>query len=314
MSTTLLAGDLGGTKTLLALARADADGIHILHEQRFASGDYGSFEDLLNAFLEPLDIPASAACFGLAGPTDGHTAQLTYLPWHLDGAALARRFRLGKLSLINDFVAAAHGIDQLQPGQLRLVQPGQPREHAPRLVIGAGTGLGVAGLLWQDGRYQPVPGEGGHGGFAPQNAQQMELWRHLFARSGRVTAEDVLCGEGIRQLYVFLGGESKSPASIGEAAINGRDPRATQALDLWLALYGAFAGDQALNWLPHGGIYIAGGLASKLMPHLRLKPFIEAFRAKREHRSLVETFPIHLVLEERLGLLGALANARQSQC
>ena len=313
MTSTFLAGDLGGTKTLLALAQADAKGFRILHEQRFASADYDNFPDLLGTFLKAFDIPVSAACFGLAGPTDGHSAQLTYLPWHLDGAALVRQFDLGQVSLINDFVAAAHGIDQLQPGQLRLVQAGQPREQAPRLVIGAGTGLGIAGLIWQEGRYQPVPGEGGHSGFAPQNPQQMELWRYLFAGSGRVTAEDVLCGEGIRQLYLFLGGEAKSPASIGEAAISGRDPRATQTLDLWLALYGAFAGDQALNWLPHGGIYIAGGLASKLMPNLRLKPFIEAFRAKREHRSLVESFPVHLVLEERLGLLGALAKATQSQ-
>lgn len=302
-----LAGDLGGTKTLLALAEPSADGFRIVQEQRFASANYASFAELLAEFLQPLDVRIDAACFGLAGPTDGHTAQLTYLPWQLDSAALAQEFDLGHVWLMNDFAAAAHGIDLLQPEQLQTVQTGKLQPQAPRLVIGAGTGLGVAGLIWQEGHYVPISGEGGHTGFAPQSAQQMDLWRFLFARRGRVTAEDVLCGAGLSQIYAFLGGELKTPGSIGEAGINGRDPRATQTLDLWLSLYGAFAGDQALAWLPYGGVYIAGGLAAKLMPNLRLKPFVDAFRAKREHRGLSENMPVFLVKDQRLGLLGALA-------
>jgi len=311
MSRCILAGDLGGTKTLLALAESGADGLHILREQRFASRDFACFDTLLTAFLNdgpPCRI--DAACFGIAGPTDGRTAKLTYLPWHLDATALEHDFAIARVQLLNDFAAAARGIEGLQTEQLQTLQPGQPVPQAPRLVLGAGTGLGVAGLIWQDGRYVPVPGEGGHIGFAPQNARQMDLWRFLHARSGRVTAENVLCGEGLCRLYAFLGGTDKSPEEIGEAGIMGRDPRATQTLDLWLELYGAFAGDLALHWLARGGVYLAGGVAAKLMPNLRLKPFLDAFRAKREHQALATAMPVHLVLDERLGLLGALAAAQ----
>lgn len=309
MNKTLLAGDLGGTKTLLALAQQGPDGLTITREARLASAEFASFDELLRAFLGDAGAPIDSACFGLAGPTDSEHAQLTYLPWQLDATDLACRFGIGQVRLLNDFAAAAHGISLLAPEQLQTIQSGQARPQAPRLVIGAGTGLGVAGLVWQNGAYQPIPGEGGHLGFAPQNAQQMDLWRFLHARSGRVTAEDVLCGQGLSRLYAFLGGANKTPEEIGETGINGRDPRATQTLDLWLALYGAFAGDLALHWLPYGGVYIAGGLAAKLMPNLRLKPFLDAFRAKREHKALAEAMPVHLVRDERLGLLGALATA-----
>lgn len=308
MSKLVLAGDLGGTKTLLALAETAEGAPAIVREQRFDSRAYPDFETLLAEFLGPSPGRIESACFGIAGPTDGATAQLTYLPWHLDASALAARFDMGRVDLLNDFVAAARGIDQLQDDQLTTLQAGQPQARAPRVVVGAGTGVGVAGLFWQEGRYTAIPGEGGHVGFSPQTSEQADLWRYLFNHDGRVTVEDVLGGAGLARIYAFLGGTARTPAEIGTAAVNGSDPRATRTLDLWLSIYGAFAGDLALQWLAHGGVYIAGGIAAKLMPQMRVAPFLTAFRAKREYRALAETFPIRLVTEERLGLLGALGS------
>ena len=302
----LLGGDLGGTKTLLALAELVDGRPRIVREQRFDSRAYGDFADLLGDFLA--GQPVTAAAFGLAGPTDGQRAQLTYLPWSLDARALESRFTIRRAILANDFAAAAHGLDLLAEERLFPLQACQPLAGAPRLVIGAGTGLGVAGLLTANGRTTVVPGEGGHMGFAPQTAEQAALWQHLFTQSGRVTAEDVVSGPGLSRIHAFLHGRAETPEAIGRAALAG-DGAARHTVDLWLAAYGSFAGDLALHWLARGGVFIAGGIAAKLLPAISPRPFVDAFNAKREHRHLVEAMPIHLVNEERLGLLGALALA-----
>lgn len=304
----ILAGDLGGTKTLVALAELTAAGPRILREARYDSRSYSDFPDLLTDFLEPRQTIA-AACFGLAGPTDGLQAQLTYLPWQLDADDLGRRFDLVHVRLANDFAAAAHGLELLAPTQLQPLQSGRPVSQGPRLILGAGTGLGVAGLVHADGRYRVIPGEGGHMGFAPQTAQQHALWQHLHARTGRVTTEDVVSGPGIARIHGFLGGDNADPATIGNRALMGDDPVATATIELWLAAYGAFAGDLALHWLARGGVFIAGGIAAKLLPKWSPAAFLNAFNAKREHAGLAAEMPIHLVTEERLGLLGALALA-----
>lgn len=310
MSGFILAGDLGGTKTLLALADTAGGRPQIVREQRFDSQSYPAFDQMLSEFLAGAGNPAvESACFGLAGPTDGISAQLTYLPWHIEAPRLSSAFAIPQVVLANDFYAAANGLALLEDEHLQTLQGGTPKPQWPRLLIGAGTGLGVAGLVWRDGRYTAVPGEGGHVGFAPQSPQQGNLWQWMAARSGRVTIEDVLCGAGIARIHAFLGGEERTPAEVSEAAIAGRDPRATQAIELWLSIYGAFAGDMALAWLSYGGVYIAGGVSAKVMPNVRSAPFLAAFRDKREHRRITEAMPVHLVLEERLGLLGALALA-----
>lgn len=302
-----LGGDLGGTKTLLALAETAGDGLRIVAERRYASRDYADFDTLLADFLDGRrDV--QAACFGLAGPTDGASARLTYLPWTLEAADLARRFGLGRVRLVNDFAAAAHGLAGLADAQAPLLQPGRLAADAPRLVVGAGTGLGVAGLLPEAGGWRVVPGEGGHMGFAPQDETQAALWHHLYAQSGRVTAEDVVSGPGLARIFAFLHGRPRNPEEIGAAALAG-GADALAAWRLWSAVCGAFAGDLALHWLAHGGVWLAGGIAAKLMPALGAGEFLAAFNAKREHRALAEAMPVRLVVEERLGLLGALALA-----
>ena len=313
-----LGGDLGGTKTLLALAEKDAaGGMRIVRQQRFASADYPNFETLLDEFLA--DRPSiAAACFGVAGPTDGKNAKLTYLPWSLAANELERRFAIPRVTLANDFAAAAHGLTLVEAERILTLHAGQPIEHAPRVILGAGTGLGVAGLVWQGDGYRVIAGEGGHIGFAPQTAEQGELWRWLLEGNGRVTTEDIVSGPGLARIYAFICGRPRpegsppggeQPETIGNAALASSDPLAVKALNLWLACYGAFAGDLALHWLARGGVYLAGGIAAKLLPGTDANPFIEAFLAKREHRHLALDMPIRLVTDESLGLRGTLALA-----
>ena len=304
----ILGGDLGGTKTLLALAELIDGRIEIIREQRFASTDYPSFDALLGEFLADRP-PITSACFGLAGPTDGLTAKLTYLPWHLAAKNISRHFSIGKVTLTNDFAAAANGLAVVDPAHIRTLYPGQPVTDAPRVILGAGTGLGVAGLVWENGRYRVIPGEGGHLGFAPQTPQQGELWRWLLEQKGRVTTEDVVSGPGLSRIYAFLGGQPQPPEKISQAALAGIDPLAEQALQLWLSCYGAFAGDLALHWLSHGGVYLAGGIAAKLLPQIDGTPLVAAFLNKREHSPLVKKMPIYWLTAEDLGLRGALVLA-----
>lgn len=312
-----LGGDLGGTKTLLALAEKESAGtLRIVRQQRFASADYPAFEQMLEEFLA--DRPSiAAACFGVAGPTDGQNAKLTYLPWTLAASELERRFAIPRVTLANDFAAAAHGLPLVEAERIVTLHAGQPVAHAPRVILGAGTGLGVAGLVWQGNGYRVIAGEGGHIGFAPQTGEQGDLWRWLLDQNGRVTTEDIVSGPGLARIHAFIAGRpypkgtsfGAQPEAIGNAALAGSDPLASNALRLWLECYGAFAGDLALHWLARGGVYLAGGIAAKLLPGTDTSPFIEAFFAKREHRHLALDMPIRLVTDEGLGLRGTLALA-----
>ena len=301
----ILGGDLGGTKTLLALA--DGNG-HIVRRQRYASAEYADFADLLDDFLGS-QRGINAACFGIAGPTDGQQAKLTYLPWHLSATDIGQRFAISRVTLANDFAAAAHGLMRVAPESIRTLQHGTPLAAAPRLILGAGTGLGVAGLLPEGGGYRVIPGEGGHLGFAPQTPQQGELWRWLQTQHGRVTTEDIVSGPGLARVHAFLGGPPTTPEAIGAAACSGGDARAVAALQLWLACLGAFAGDLALHWLARGGVYLAGGIAARLLSQVDCAPLLAAFADKREHAALMPAMPVHLVTDEELGLHGALALA-----
>jgi glucokinase len=304
----LLGGDLGGTKTLLALAEPVDGTLRIVREQRFASADYADFDSLLAEFL--IDAPPIAsACFGVAGPTDGQTSRLTYLPWQLSTQALSQRFGIGRVMLANDFAAAANGLSLVDPSQILSLHAGQPISQAPRVILGAGTGLGVAGLVWENNHYRIIPGEGGHFGFSPQTPQQGELWRWLLERNGRVTTEDIVSGPGLSRIYAFLGGTVQPPERIGQAAQAATDPLAEQALKIWLACYGAIAGDLALHWLARGGVYLAGGIAAKLLPNIDTSPFTAAFLNKREHADLIREMPVYLLTAEDLGLKGAMALA-----
>ena len=319
----ILAGDIGGTKALLLLASWRQGRLAPLLERRYAVASFGNFSALLAQFLEEgrqqrgRDLRLSRACFGAAGPAAGDRVQMTNLPWGIDGAAIAAEFGIARVRVVNDFEAAAMGVDALDPGDSETLQQGEPLAQAPRVVIGAGTGLGVAYALPQGKHYRVIAGEGGHAGFAPADAEQMRLWQALHAQFGRVSVEHVVSGPGLARIYEFLcAGLPQAPelrervraegaAAISRHALEQGDPLASHALDLFIACYGALAGDHALAGTARGGVYIAGGMARKMFSRLAAGGFMTAFNAKGVQAHLNLRIPVSVVMTERLGLLGA---------
>lgn len=319
----ILAGDIGGTKALLLLATVRQGRLTALLERRYAVAAFADFSALLARFLDECrahrgrDARLASACFGAAGPVSDNCIQMTNLPWRLDAGAIAAEFGIARLRLVNDFEAAARGVETLAPGDSAILQTGEPLPQAARVVIGAGTGLGVAYALPQGKHYRILPGEGGHAGFAPADDAQMRLWQALHAQLGRVSVEHVVSGAGLVRIYEFLcAGLAQAPAleesvrSEGAAAISRHalelgDPLACRALDLFISCYGALAGDHALSVTARGGVYIAGGIARKILSRLAAGGFIAAFNAKGAHAGMNLKIPVQVVTTERLGLLGA---------
>lgn len=320
----ILAGDIGGTKTRLALS--DDVAAPPRFERRYASGAYPALEPILDAFLADAratlggTLQVQASCFGIAGPVQGRRVRVTNLPWTIDADLLAQAFGIGPVRLLNDFAAAAYGIETLAVGELATLQAGEPLAGAPRVVLGAGTGLGVAYVVHGIAGYRALSGEGGHTGFAPRNADEIGLWHYLHERVGRVTLEHVLSGAGLMGIYDFLLergthpespalraelAEGDVPAAVTRAALAHHDPLAGAALDLFIACYGAAAGDHALNVMARGGIYVAGGIAPKILPRLGAGGFIEAFNDKANFTDAAQHIPVHVVTNERLPLMGA---------
>ena len=316
----ILTGDIGGTKTLLAL---HDEGGAIAVSRRYPSRDASAFEDLIARFLGETAARPRLACFGIAGPVLGGHVNVTHLPWEIDAAGLAARFGLQRVLLLNDFAASAYGIEALTADDLVTLQPGEPDGDRPRLVIGAGTGLGMAYV--QGDRV--ISGEGGHAGFAPTDAAQGALWQWLHRRLGRVEVEHVVSGGGLALIYEFLleqaGGKAApgardllaaedAAAAIGRHALEQGDPPSLAALDLFIACYGALAGDHALTVLARGGVYVTGGIAPKLLPRLAAGGFLAAFNDKGSFAPLARACPVHVVTNADLPLLGAARHAAKS--
>jgi glucokinase len=335
-----LAVDLGGTKALLGLFATDAGAaapLRAIHVRRLACADFPGFEALLSAYLDTARTERAigrieSVCIGLAGPVDGDRARLTNLPWEIDAKRIASMLAGARVRLVNDFAAAAAGIEALDATALRTMQETAPRSGAPRLVLGAGTGLGTALLIPCGNTWRVFPGEGGHAGFAPRDERELELWRHLSKDKGRVSWENVVSGPGIEAIYAYLsdpgpGVDASTPArdpvsaarisEVGLGQESAREPgrqsqspavdpgSASAALDMFASAFGAFAGDAALLTLPHGGIYIAGGIAAKVFDARRTQLFLQSFGAKGVQSALMSGFPVRLVVEPRVGLLGA---------
>jgi len=334
--TRVICGDLGGTSARLWLAEVRARTVSVQLQRVYQVADCIGPDQVLERFAQacrehgqPLGRAAGVrrACMGVAGPVEAARARLTNSGWVLDAQHISERWEIDQVLLVNDFEAAANGIAALEASQLHCLQPGAPRPHAPRVVIGAGTGLGVAYVIGPPDAPQVIPGEAGHAGFAPADALQAELWQYLHRRHGRVHAELVLSGAGLVRLWEFLvatGHASPQPqsqaeirsggaAAVARLALEAQDPGCRAAVDLFARIFGAVAGDHALAVLARGGVYLAGGMAPKLQPALVAGGFIAAFRDKAPFAALAEQFPVHLVRDERLGLLGAaLLAARTS--
>lgn len=323
--TYFLSGDIGGTKTLLQISAADNAP---LLQKSYPSAEYAGLAEMLDEFLHEAGASGiAAACFALAGPVSGRQVKLTNLPWGVDADELAARFAIPRVSLINDFEAVGHGIAVLQSSDLLTLQAGEPQTGGVRLVIGAGTGLGVAWLTRENGNYAVHPSEGGHIDFAPTDALQYELFQYLQKRHGHVSCERIVSGPGLVAILEFLRDSGKGVpsakllAALAEAdaaaaitlfARQENEPIARAALDLFLHAYGAFAGNLALATLPRGGVYVAGGIAAKIAAPMQQGGFLRAFRHKGRFARLLETLPLHIVTNPQVGLLGAALVARRA--
>jgi glucokinase len=303
----LIAGDVGGTKTLLRCVEDDGA---VSAEQRFESGKYQSFDDLLRAFVERVPGDIDAACFAVAGPVVAARAELTNLGWVMEEAALAHSFSIPRLSLINDFYAIALGVPLLAESDLVPLHRGQRDRTAPIGILGAGTGLGEAIVTWHEGVHQVIATEGGHADFAPQNEEQARLFTHLHAQLGHVSWERLVSGMGLVNIFTFLGGDELTPAAIAQLANDG-DERANHTFAIFVDLYGAEAGNMALRVLARGGVFLAGGIAAKNVERFTDGKFVEAFVRKGRFRALMETIPVDLIVNETVGLIGATEAARR---
>jgi glucokinase len=310
----ILAGDIGGTKTNLALFDGDARTPKAL--ETFRSREHGGLESMLEAFLAEHGAGIDAAAFGVAGPvTDGVHVDTTNLAWPVDGRSVAEVLGLPSVGLLNDLEANAWGLGSLEPEDFAVLHEGDPDE-GNAAVISAGTGLGEAGLFWDGEGHRPFATEGGHADFAPRNELEIELWRFLVAELGHVSYERVCSGMGIVNIHRFLLARDGAAepdwlrdagdraAAISEAAERG-DGTADRALDLFVAIYGAAAGNLALKLMATAGVYVGGGIAPKILPRLAEGGFVQAFLDKGRFRDLLERVPVRVVLNERTALLGA---------
>lgn len=270
--------------------------------------------------------PIEAACFGAAGPVVDNRCRTTNLPWILDGNDLAKRFNIPYVRLLNDLEATAYGLLLLRPNELHVLNAGsQPKTTQAIGLIAAGTGLGEAILFWDGVRYQPMPSEGGHGDFAPNSDLEIELLRHLRTVHLHVSYERVLSGDGLHTIYEFLRDTKKNeptwiaerikvedpPAVIAEAGLKKQADIAVQALDLFVSIYGAEAGNLALKAMAINGVYLGGGIAPKLLTKLTDGTFMRAFTAKGRYKRLMSSIPVRVILNQKTALLGAAAVAAQ---
>lgn len=324
----ILAADVGGTKTWLRLGRFYQGELATLREERFASADYPRFEELLARFLGSEGQSIAVACLGVAGPVEDGVCRTTNLPWRLEAKALSRQLGGAKVQLLNDLEAAAFGILHLPEAQFVELNPAaKPRLQAHRAVIAAGTGLGEALILETERGPVIVATEGGHCDFAPVAAEQDSLLAWLrTCYPSHVSYERVLSGPGLVEIYRFLGTrypeqknlelacltKTEDPAAvIGQLGVAKQDALCYEALKWFARIYGAEAGNLVLKSLALGGLYVAGGIAPKILPILKEGWFMAGFTAKGRFRELLETVPVKVVLNPKLVLIGAQAWALQ---
>ena len=309
----IIAGDIGGTKTLLQLVDVSGGGRVVTVEQRYESGAFKTFDAMLAEFMALAAGTVDGACFAVAGPVIGNTAKVTNLGWTMDAEALAAAFSIARVSLINDFYAVALGVPLLRPADLFSLNAGTRVPYAPIAILGAGTGLGQANLVFDGGRWIVVPSEGGHADFAPQDEEQTRLFLALRAKLGHVSWERVLSGMGLVNIHNFLAGvdrpyDERIPLELAHLAEQG-DATATHAFEIFVDIYGAEAGNMALRTLARGGVFLAGGIAGKNIAHFTDGRFMRAFTRKGRYTALLQDIPIDLIVNAKVGLLGAVEAA-----
>lgn len=322
----IIAGDIGGTKTNVALFETDGQTLgKTVVQKSFPSGKYGSLESILEEFVaEHRPDSVEYACFGVAGPVSGGQIKTPNLPWIVSDQKLAETLKVGRVGLINDLEATAYGIEGLQAAQLHTLNEGAGGREGHRALIAAGTGLGMAGLFWDGRRYRPIASEGGHIEFAPRNDLEIELLRHLTEKfGGHVSYERALSGPGLFNVYSFLrdaghaeeadwlraeiegGDKNAAVAAVSKAGLAGKSELAVKALDVFVQIYGAMAGNLALMLKSFGGLYIGGGVAPRIIEKLKDGTFMRAFTDKGRMSGLAESVPVHVILDDKTALYGA---------
>ncbi len=319
----LLAGDIGGTKTRLALYDESSGALRRTASTLYESKSASTLEDIVLRFLDESGNPATtAACFGVAGAVVGGKVRTTNLPWQISEEGLADHLKIPRVRLLNDLEAAAHGVVAItDPSSLVTLQKGNPPSERRALVlVSAGTGLGVA-LMWWNGRaYQVAPSEGGHSDFAPQDEVEDALLAWLRAQFGHVSYERIVSGPGLVNLYRFLRDYRDTPEPawlttrigfgdpapvIAGAALDRADPVCDETLTRFVRIYGAAAGNHALTALAVDGVFLGGGIAPKILSRLKDGAFLEAFAAKGRFSDAMRTMPVHVVMAPDVALLGA---------
>jgi glucokinase len=320
----VLAGDVGGTNARLATVEVDGRSARIVREHRYPSRDYPGLGPIVRRFCEEEASRPDRACFGIACPLVGDDCTAPNLPWTISGRALAAEIGIPRTRIINDFVAVGYGIELLGPSDLVTLQEGRPEPQGPIALIGAGTGLGQGFLLWEGDHYRVLPSEGGHGDYAPRGKLQAGLLQFLDQQFHRVSWERLLSGPGLVNIYRYLLGsavapeqatvraemEKEDPASvIAGHALAKTDCLSDRALDLFCEIFGAQAGNLALTVVSTGGVYLAGGIAPRIVERLKSGPFLTAFRDKGRLSGLLLRIPVHVIMNPNGALLGAAAVA-----
>jgi glucokinase len=319
----LLAGDIGGTKTNLAIYSPDAGPRAPVKEATFPSGRYASLEELARDFLMQVDVNVKRASFGVAGPVVRGRARITNLPWVLDEVKLEKALGLFPVRLLNDLEAIAHAVPWLEPNDVYTLNEGQPEPGGSIAIVAPGTGLGEAYLTWDGARYQAYASEGGHSDFAPTTHSEVELLRYLLSRFDHVSYERVCSGLGVPNIYAYLkdSGYAEEPVWLAGQLAAADDPtpvivKAAQdqerpcelclaTLQTFVSILGAEAGNMALKVLATGGVYLGGGIPPRILPALTGERFMEAFRRKGRLTGLMDRVPVHVILNPKVALLGA---------
>jgi glucokinase len=316
----ILAGDIGGTNTRIALFDQDGGRLKLARECIYPSREHDSLDEIVSRFLREGPSGASTACFGIAGPVLDGRASASNLAWIVDAQQLAKETGIASVSLLNDLEAHAYGINDLDPSDLITLNEGTPRAGNAAL-IGAGTGLGEAGLFWDGKQHHSFAGEGGHASFAPTNELEQDLHVYLMKKFGHVSCERVISGPGIKNIYDFLR-DSKTeqepewlkqelepaldPAVlISQYGLEGKSAICSSTLDMFVHAYGSEAGNLALRLMAVSGVFLSGGIASKTLAKIKGPVFMSAFVSKGRMRPLLESVPVKVIVNEHIGLLGA---------
>ncbi|MEW6323047.1 MAG: glucokinase [Acidobacteriota bacterium] len=321
----ILAGDVGGTKTLVGLFHFGAKRPVAVDVKSFPTLDFSGLSAIVDEFFKQRGSPPrmEVACFGVAGPVIEQTAEMTNVPWTVSAADISSRYKLQRVRLLNDLEAMAYAVPVLDRDELETLQQGRRRHGANAALIAAGTGLGEATLHNISGRFRPISSEGGHADFAARTDRELDLVRYLRDRLGRVNLENVVSGPGLVHLYRFVhGGEpcdvvgplvdtAEGPAVVSRAGMEKWCPRCTEAVEMFVSAYGAAAGNLALRAVATGGLYLGGGIAPQMLPLLKSPLFLDAFNDKAPMTDLMRSIPIQVILNAQAALLGAAVFANE---